>query len=207
MIYFNSFKKHPNIFLCNRSFGYVMSFLVAWVINELKFRKAFALAFYAPSITSGIAMSVVWLYFFSSDRYGFVNNLLINLGIILEPIMWNLNSKTIMPVIMIVSVWMSMGTGFLVTLAGLQNVPRELYEAGRIDGIHSRFQELWYITIPMITPQLLFTAINTIVDPLGYLMLPCQLLVCQVPIMQVILLLHICMIMHLSGFRWDMHQQ
>ncbi|NMB96198.1 MAG: sugar ABC transporter permease [Clostridiaceae bacterium] len=160
--------KNTLIFSCvTGPLGYVMSFLVAWVINELKFRKAFALAFYAPSITSGIAMSVVWLYFFSSDRYGFVNNLLINLGIILEPIMWNLNSKTIMPVIMIVSVWMSMGTGFLVTLAGLQNVPRELYEAGRIDGIHSRFQELWYITIPMITPQLLFTAINTIVGSFG----------------------------------------
>ena len=143
--------------------GYVMSFLVAWVINQLKLRHAFALAFYAPSITSAIAMSIVWLYFFSSDRYGLINNFLINLGIIAEPILWNRDPNTILPVIIVVSVWMSMGRGFLVFLAGLQNVPKELYEAGDIDGIKNKFQQLWYITLPTVKPQLLFGAINSIV--------------------------------------------
>jgi multiple sugar transport system permease protein len=147
--------------------GYIMSFLAAWVINGLKFRNAFSLAFYAPSITSGIAMSVVWLYFFSGDRYGFLNNFLINLGIITEPIIWNLNPKTILPVVMFVSAWMSMGTGFLVFLAGLQNVPRELYEAGKIDGIKNKTHELYYITLPMMKPQLLFGAVNSIVGSFG----------------------------------------
>lgn len=147
--------------------GYLMSFVAAWVINQLKFKNAFALAFYAPSITSGVAMSVVWLYFFSSDRYGLINYLLLNLGLIVEPILWTLDEKTILPVIMIISIWMSMGSGFLVFLAGLQNVPRELYEAGSIDGVRTKFQELFYITLPMLKPQLLFGAINTTVNALG----------------------------------------
>lgn len=147
--------------------GYLLSFVMAWVINQLKFKTGFALAFYAPSITSGIAMSTVWLYFFSNDRYGFINNILMNLGVITEPIMWTTNPKTILPVVMIISLWMSMGTGFLVFLAGLQNVPQEMYEAGIIDGIKSRFQELWFITLPMMKPQLLFGAVNAIVGSFG----------------------------------------
>ena len=143
--------------------GYGMSFIAAWTINELKMRNAFALAFYAPSITSSIAMTVVWLWFFSGDRYGLVNNILITSGIINEPVLWNLSQKTILPVVMIIQVWMSMGTGFLVFLAGLQNVPQELYDAGDVDGIKNRFQTMWYITLPFIMPQMLFGAVNSIV--------------------------------------------
>lgn len=143
--------------------GYVMSFMAAWVINQLKFRNAFSLAFYAPSITSGIAMSVVWMYFFSGDRYGLINNILISIGILVEPVLWNMDPGTILPVIIIISVWMSMGTGFLVFLAGLQSVSKELYEAAAIDGIKHKFQELWYITLPLVKPQLLFGAITAIV--------------------------------------------
>lgn len=147
--------------------GYILSFLMAWVINKLKFRNLFALAFYAPSITSAVAMSAVWLYFFSSDRYGLINNFLINLGIITQPIRWNLDANYILPVVIIISVWMSMGTGFLVFLAGLQNLPKELFESGKIDGIRNSFQELRYLTLPMMKPQLLFGAINSIVASFG----------------------------------------
>ena len=143
--------------------GYGMSFIAAWTINELKMRNAFALAFYAPSITSSIAMTVVWLWFFSGDRYGLINNILITTGIINEPVLWNLDQKTILPVVMIIQVWMSMGTGFLVFLAGLQNVPQELYDAGDVDGIKNRFQRMWYITLPFMMPQMLFGAVNSIV--------------------------------------------
>ncbi len=147
--------------------GYFMSLLMAWVIDQLKFRNAFALAFYAPSITSSIAMSVVWLYIFSGDRYGLLNNILINIGIIQEPILWNMDPEYIMSVIIIIAIWMSMGTGFLVFLAGLQNIPREFYEAAAIDGIKNKFYELWYITLPLMKPQLLFGAINSIVSSFG----------------------------------------
>ncbi len=147
--------------------GYLASFMMAWIINQLRFKKVFALAFYAPSITSSVAMSVVWLYIFSSDRYGFANNLLYNLGIINQPVLWNQDATTIMPIIILISIWMSMGTGFLVFLAGLQNVSPDICEAGQIDGIRNRFQELVYITLPQMKPQLLFGAINAIAGAFG----------------------------------------
>lgn len=143
--------------------GFLMSFFMAWIISRMKYKNIFALAFYAPSITSSIAMSVVWLYIFSGDRYGLLNNLLINWGIISEPILWTMNSSTILGVVMFVAIWMSMGTGFLVFLAGIQSIPKELCEAGRIDGIGNDFQELWYIILPFMKPQCLFAAINSIV--------------------------------------------
>lgn len=112
-------------------------------------------------------MSVIWLYFFSGDRYGFINNILINIGLISEPIQWTVDANYILPVVMIISIWMSMGTGFLVFLAGLQNINSEYYEAGAIDGIRNKFQELIYLTLPMMKPQLLFGAINSIVSSFG----------------------------------------
>jgi len=147
--------------------GYFLSFFAAWAINQMKAKRFIALAFYAPSITSAVAMSVVWLVIFSGDRYGYANNILITLGLIESPIMWNTDPNYIMTVIIIISLWMSMGTGFLVFLAGLQSVPKEYYEAGSIDGIRSRFQELIYITLPAMKPQLLFGAITAIVAAFG----------------------------------------
>jgi len=147
--------------------GYILSFFAAWVINQLKFRKAFELAFYAPSLASGVAMSQVWMIMFSGDRYGYLNNFLINLGLIDTPILWTTNPDYIMTVIVVIQLWMSMGTGFLVLVAGLQNVSREYYEAGAIDGVKNKFQELFYITIPLLKPQLLFNAINSIVGAFG----------------------------------------
>ena len=147
--------------------GYLLSFFAAWVINQLKFKRAFALAFYAPSITSGVAMSAVWLVIFSSDRYGYLNNFLLNIGLIDSPILWNTDPNYIMTVIMVISLWMSMGTGFLVFLAGLQNVPSSYYEAAAIDGVKNKFQELIYVTLPMMKPQLLFGAINAITGAFG----------------------------------------
>lgn len=147
--------------------GYLLSFVAAWVINQLRFKRGFALAFYAPSITSGIAMSYVWLIIFSSDRYGYLNNILTNLGLIDSPILWNTDPNYIMKVIVVISLWMSMGTGFLVFLAGLQNISSSYYEAGAIDGVKNKFQELIYLTLPLMKPQLLFGAINSIVGSFG----------------------------------------
>ena len=147
--------------------GYLMSFFAAWVINQLKFKRGFALAFYAPSICSGIAMSTIWMVAFSGDRLGYINNFLLNIGLIDEPILWNTDPNYIMGVVMFISLWMSMGTGFLVFLAGLQNVSRSYYEAAAIDGVKNKFQELFYVTLPMMKPQLLFGAINAITGAFG----------------------------------------
>ena len=146
----------------------VLSFLFAWVINQLgRARSAFALAFYAPSIVSGVAISVVWLYFFSSDSYGLLNNWLLQLGIISQPIEWTLDSQYILGIVIFISVWMGMGTGFLTFLAGFQNMSAEQHEAGMIDGIRNSFQELLYIILPQMKPQLLFAAINSAVSAFG----------------------------------------
>lgn len=142
--------------------GFVASFLFAWILNRVKHNDLLALAFYAPSITSSIAMSQVWLWFFAGDKYGLINNVLMNIGVITEPVLWNKDARFILPTVMIISLWMSMGTGFLVFMAGLQNVPQSLYEAAKVDGMQYRWEELWYITLPVIKPQLLFGAITSI---------------------------------------------
>jgi multiple sugar transport system permease protein len=147
--------------------GYLMSFVSAWVINNLKFKTGFALAFYIPSITSGVAMSVIWLVVFSPDKYGYLNNFLINLGLISEPIAWTQDPTQLMTVIVIIQIWMSMGGGFLVFLAGIQNLNRELLESGKIDGIKTKFQELQYIILPSMKPQLLYGAITSVTGALG----------------------------------------
>ena len=147
--------------------GFIMSFMFAWLIENMKFKSFFALAFYAPSLTSSVAMSVIWLYFFSSDRYGFINNILIKLGFIDTPILWVTDPKYIMTVIIIIAIWMSMGNGFLVFLAGFQNLSKDVFEAAKIDGMSNKFQELFYITLPMMKQQLLFGSITAIVTSLS----------------------------------------
>jgi multiple sugar transport system permease protein len=154
--------------------SYVISFTLAWFINRLKFRQAYTLAFYAPSITSGVAMSVIWLYLFANDRYGVLNYLLIESGIVTEPIAWLQEQSTIMPVIIIISLWMSLGTSFLVFLAGLQSVPNELYEAGMVDGIQGPLQEVWFITLPVMKPQMLFGAVMGIVSSFAVFQIAAQ---------------------------------
>lgn len=155
--------------------GFFASFFVAWIIDGLKFKKFFALAFYAPSITSGIAMSVIWLYFFSSDANGFVNNFLLNQGMIDKPILWNQDPSKIVYIVVIVSVWMGMGNGFLGFLAGFQNLSSEIFEAGKIDGVSNKFQELVYLVGPQMKPMLLFGAINSIVGAFNIFDVPLTL--------------------------------
>lgn len=146
--------------------SFFLQFGLAWLINSLKYRIAYTLAFYAPSITSGLAMGAIWKIFFSGDMYGYLNYILIRMGVLTEPFVWLQDVDSMLPIVIIVSLWMSMGAGFLSFLAGLQNMNEELYEAGRMDGIRNRFQEVWYITLPMMKPQLLFGAVMAVVRSL-----------------------------------------
>lgn len=160
--------KNTLLFACIAGpISYLLSFVMAWVLNDMKGRTLFALAFYAPSITSGTAMSVIWLYFFSPDSYGLINNALMKIGLINSPILWNQDVNLILPVCIFIQIWMGMGTGFLVFMAGLQNENQELREAAAIDGVKGRFAMLFYITLPQMKPQLLFGAINTIASSFG----------------------------------------
>ncbi len=145
-------------------FGYVVSFGLAWLINELSpvLRTVATIAFYAP-VLSGQAYTI-WSYIFSSDRYGLVNGILISLGIQDTPTAWLADPKYIIPVVIIVSFWMSLGTAFLAFIAGLQGLDKSLSEAAAVDGIRNRFQELWYITLPQMLPQLLFGAVMQVIS-------------------------------------------
>ena len=145
--------------------SYVICFLVAWLINDLKpLARAFVTAlFYIPTIV-GAAGWGVWRLIFSSDQYGLINGFLMKLGFISEPIGWLTDEAYILPVLIVVSLWMSMGISFLTFIAGFQNVDKTLYEAGMMDGIKNRFQELWYITIPSMSNQMIFGAVMQIVN-------------------------------------------
>lgn len=142
--------------------SYIISFMVAWLINEFNrgIRSILTLIFYLPSLAGNVYF--VWTYIFSGDSYGFVNSTLIKLGIMNDPIMWLTDTRYMMGVVIVVILWLSMGTGFLSFVAGLQTMDRSLYEAAAVDGIKNRFAELWYVTLPQMVPQLLFGAVITI---------------------------------------------
>lgn len=147
--------------------GYLLSFLIAWLINELPhwLGTLMTIIFYTPSMAGG-AM-VIFSLLFANDSNGYVNAYLIKFGIINEPIYWLSNEKTILPLCIIVSVWMSLGVGFLSFVAGVKNVQEDQYEAAAIDGIKNRWQELWFITLPNMKPQLLFGAVMSITGSLS----------------------------------------
>lgn len=147
--------------------GYMAAFLFAWFIHELpRYVRAIAvLVFYAPTIAGNAYM--IWAIIFSGDAYGYMNGLLMNLGIINEPKLWLTNSDLMMPVILIVVLWMSLGAGFLSFVAGLQTVDKGQYEAGYVDGVRNRWQELWYITLPNMKGMLMFGAVMAITQSFG----------------------------------------
>lgn len=144
--------------------SYMLSFLVAWMINDLSktLRSIATTVFYIPTII-GISVFPMWRLIFSPDAYGYLNGMLMGLGIISDPVAWLLDKEYILLILIVVQLWMSLGISFLAFVAGLQTVDRSLYEAGVMDGIKNRFQELWYITLPSMIPQLIFGAVMQIV--------------------------------------------
>lgn len=148
--------------------GYILSYLLAWMINELphKVGTVLTVIFYAPSM-AGTAVITVFAKIFSNDSNGYLNAILRNLGITQEAILWLSDSEYVIVVVILASLWMSMGVGFLSFVAGIKGVDEAQYEAGAIDGIRNRWQELWYITLPNMKPQLLFGAVMTITSSLS----------------------------------------
>jgi multiple sugar transport system permease protein len=147
--------------------GYVMAFIFAWLINELprRLRTAAVVIFYAPSLAGNVYF--IFSIFFRGDAYGHVNAFLMKSGLINAPILWFQDPKYILNTIIPVILWMSLGTGFLAFVAGLKGIDRSQYEAGYIDGIQNRWQELWYITLPNMKPMLMFGAVMSITGAFG----------------------------------------
>lgn len=145
--------------------GYILSFIIAWALAQLSSlpRTILAVIFYSPSLTGAAAMTVLWKIIFSGDQMGYLNSWLMNLGVLDEPIIWLISKQYLLPIVVIVALWSSMGVGFLAMLAGILNADEEIYEAAAIDGVKNRFQEVLYITIPTMKPQMLFGAVMAIV--------------------------------------------
>ena len=142
--------------------GYVLSFVVAWLINEMNrgIRWFLTLVMYAPTLAGNVYY--IWTYIFSGDSKGLINSFLIQADIIAGPIQWLTDSTYSVWVVLIVIVWLSLGTGFLAFVAGFNALDRSYFEAAAIDGVKNRFQELWYVTLPQMAPQLLFGAVMSI---------------------------------------------
>ncbi len=142
--------------------GFLLAFMLAWLVNEFtpRIRALLSFMFYAPSLVGNAYF--IWQVAFSGDSYGYINSLLLSFGIITEPVVWLKNATYLMPIIIIVQLWQSMGVSFLANISGLQNVSRDMYEAGAIDGIRNRWQELRYITLPSMSNMLLFSAVMQI---------------------------------------------
>lgn len=147
--------------------GYFLSLGLAWLINEFgnKLRAIMTLLFYAPVISGGAYL--IWQIIYSGDAYGYLNGILLDLGIIYSPIQWLTDTSYMMPAAIVAILWMSFGTGFLSLIAGFKNVDKSLYEAAAVDGIKNRYQELWYITLPSMKPQLMFSAVMSITGSFG----------------------------------------
>ncbi|MBR5746627.1 MAG: sugar ABC transporter permease [Clostridia bacterium] len=148
--------------------SYLLSMMFAWFINELrpKIRSIVTLFFYAPSISGNVYL--IWTLFFSSDQYGMVNAWGMKLGLLNEPVLWFSNKDYIFGLIVAVALWTSLGTSFLTFIAGFQVVDKTLYEAGAVDGVKNRWQELWYITLPTMKPQMMLGAILAITNSFGF---------------------------------------
>lgn len=142
--------------------SYFGCLMLAWVVNELPplVRTFMTFLFYAPSISGNLYL--IWSYIFSGDMYGWVNGFLMDMGVISTPVAWLSDSRYMMAIVMVVQIWMSFGTGFLSFVAGLQGIDKSMYEAGAIDGVSNRFQELVYLTLPSMGPQLMFGAVMQI---------------------------------------------
>ena len=156
--------------------SYFLAFVFAWIINELpsKIRWLMTLIFYAPSISGNVYL--LWTLIFSSEIYGYLNSFLMRLNIIDEPILWLQSPQYALGILIIVQLWLSLGVTFLSFVAGLKTVDKTLYEAAAIDGIRNRWQELWYVTLPQMKPQLMFGAVMQITSALGISTVSIQLL-------------------------------
>lgn len=146
--------------------GYVISFLLAWMLAQIQPvpRTILALCIYTPSMLGGVFIGVIWKTIFSGDQSGWFNSILLRLGLVDTPVQFLLTSDYFMLIMIIVSLWSAMGIGFLSMISGILNIDQELYEAAYVDGLRNRFQEIIYITVPSMKPQMFFGAVMAIVN-------------------------------------------
>ena len=135
----------------------VLSLLLAIAVDQqIRFKNFFKVIYFIPSVTSVIALSVIWKWLFAGEKYGLINHILIRVG--LQPVDWLMSPVWTLPAIMIMSIWAGLGYNMILFLAGLQTIPKTVYEAADIDGANV-FDKFWHITLPLLKPFTVFVVI------------------------------------------------
>lgn len=143
--------------------GVALSLLLAVWVDSVKIRfmkYLFRTIYFLPTITAIVAISVVWKWLYAGGTYGLINFVLVKMGI--PPVDWLTNPKTTLPAIMLMSIWGGVGYNFIIFLAGLQGIPRTIYEAAEIDGA-SGLRNFWHITLPLLRPAIVFVVLMSVI--------------------------------------------
>lgn len=149
--------KHSLIYLLVTPILIFLSTLLAIVVNrKLPGIQAFRALYFIPVISGSIAVGISWRMML--DTNGIINSILLALGILEEPIQWLAEPSLTLPIAMLLTIWLGLGYYMMIFLAGLQNIPDELYDAALIDGC-SAWQKHWYVSIPGLRPQITFVAV------------------------------------------------
>lgn len=141
--------------------GLIVSLGLALALNtRIRFRNVYRLIFFLPVLTMPVAISVVWKWIYNPD-FGILNQFLNIFGV--ARIRWVSDVNTAMFALVIMAIWMGAGYGMIIFLAGLQNIPREFYEAAQVDGA-SGLQQLRFVTIPLLTPTIFFNLLTSMIS-------------------------------------------
>lgn len=148
---------HSIVYLIVTPILIVLSIALAIVVNrQLRGIHIYRALYFVPAVSGSIAIGLSWRWLF--ERNGFINSLLETLGLISEPIQWLATPSLTLPIAMLLTIWAGFGYYAVIFLAGLQNIPEELYDAARIDGCND-FQKHRYVSIPGLRPQIVFVFI------------------------------------------------
>jgi putative chitobiose transport system permease protein len=134
-----------------------LSVMLAIVVNRrLRGINFFRALYYVPAVSGSIAIGLSWQWLFA--RNGFVNSALISAGLLKQPIQWLTDPNTVLPIAIMLTIWAGVGYYAVIFVAGLQNIPDELYDAALIDGCNN-FQKHWHVSLPGLRPQIVFVAV------------------------------------------------
>ncbi len=148
---------HSLVYLLVTPILIILSVILAIIVNRpLPFINAFRALYYIPVISGSIAVGYAWRMLF--DTNGLINGVLLSFGLLPEPVQWLAEPAFTLPIAMLLTIWLGLGYYMMIFLAGLQNIPEDLYDAAVIDGCNG-WQKHWYVSLPGLRPQITFVAV------------------------------------------------
>jgi len=148
---------HSFVYLIVTPIIIALSIVLAIVVNRrLRGIHICRALYFVPAVSGSIAIGLTWQWLF--QRSGLINSVLLTLGVISRPVQWLTTPEFVLPIAMLLTIWAGFGYYAVIFLAGLQNIPEELYDAARIDGC-SDFQKHWHVSLPGLRPQIVFVAV------------------------------------------------